>query len=103
MTHFTLLLLKVELEDGKHYYKDIKILKYKCSIKAVNNHYHKTIVSICYDTKSRLEVLRQSPVFKNMFSLLETWPTEKINEFGDKETIKIAKHFRDLLSKKDVI
>ena len=36
-----------------------------------------------------------------MVSLLETqtWPTENINEFGDKEIIKIANQFRDLLSK----
>ena len=36
-----------------------------------------------------------------MVLLLETqtWPTENITEFGDKEMIKIANHFRDLLSK----
>ena len=37
MTYFMLFLLKVELKDGKHYYQDIKLLKYKCLIKAVNN------------------------------------------------------------------
>ena len=37
-----------------------------------------------------------------MVSLLETqtWPTENINEFGDKEITEIAGHFSDLLSKK---
>ena len=37
MTHFMLFLLKVELKDGKHYYQDIKLLKYKCLIKTMNN------------------------------------------------------------------
>ena len=37
-----------------------------------------------------------------MVLLLETqtWPTETINEFGDKEINEIASHFSDLLSKK---
>ena len=101
MTHFTLFLSKVELKDGKHYYQDIKLPKYKGLIKAVNNHYCKTIVSIPDNKKSRFEDLKQYPVFENMVSLLETqtWPTENTNEFGDKEIIKIANHFRDLLSK----
>ena len=46
--------------------------------------------------ESRFEELKQSPVFKNMASL---FPTEDINEFGDKEIIMITNHFRDLLSK----
>ena len=49
----------------------------------------------------RFKDLKQSSVFENTVSLLEiqTWPTENINEFGDKEIMKIANHFRDLLSK----
>ena len=46
MTHFTLFLSNVKLKDGKNYYQDIKLSKYKRSIKAVNNHYRKAIVSI---------------------------------------------------------
>ena len=67
----------------------------------MNNHYRKAIVSISDNMESRSEELKQSPVFENMVSLLETqtWPTENINEFGDQEIIKIANHFRDLLSK----
>ena len=101
MINFTLFLSKVELKDGKHYYQDIKLWKYKRPIKAVNNHYRKAIVSISDNMESRSEELKQSPVFENMVSLLETqtWPTENINEFGDQEIIKIANHFRDLLSK----
>ena len=101
MINFTLFLSKVELKDGKHYYQDIKLSKYKRPIKAVNNHYRKAIVSISDNMESRSEELKQSPVFENMVSLLETqtWPTENINEFGDQEIIKIANHFRDLLSK----
>ena len=101
MINFTLFLSKVELKDGKHYYQDIKLSKYKRPIKAVNNHYRKAIVSISDNMESRSEELKQSPVFENMVSLLETqtWPTENINEFVDQEIIKIANHFRDLLSK----
>ena len=101
MINFTLFLSKVELKDGKHYYQDIKLSKYKRPIKAVNKHYRKAIVSISDNMESRSEELKQSPVFENMVSLLETqtWPTENINEFGDQEIIKIANHFRDLLSK----
>ena len=101
MINFTLFLSKVELKDGKHYYQDIKLSKYKRPIKAVNNHYRKVIVSISHNMESRSEEFKQSPVFENMVSLLETqtWPTENINEFGDQEIIKIANHFRVLLSK----
>ena len=98
MTYFMLLLLNIELKDGKHYYQDIKLSKYESSIKVVNNHYHKAIFLFLTTWN---EDLKQSPVFKNMVLLLETqtWPTENINEFGDKEMIKIANHSRDLLSK----
>ena len=101
MTYFTLFLSKVELKDGKHNYQDINLSKYKRSIKAVNNHYRKAIVSISDNMESRFEDLNQSPVFENMVSPLETqtWPTENINEFRDQEIVKVANHFRDLLSK----
>ena len=90
-----------EAKDGKDYHQDVKLLKYNCSIKPGNNHYHKGIVSISDNMESRFEDLKQSSVFENMVSLLEiqTWPTENINEFGDKEIMKIKNHFRDLLSK----
>ena len=44
--------------------------------------------------ESRFEELKQSPVFKNMASLFETqtWPTEDINGFGDKEIIMMTNH-----------
>ena len=68
ITHFTLLLSKVELKDGKHYYQDIKLPKYE---QAMNNHYRKTIVSISENKESRFEDLKQSPVFENVVLLLE--------------------------------
>ena len=72
MTYFTLFLSKVELKDSKHNYQDINLSKYKRSIKAVNNHYRKAIVSISDNMESRFEDLNQSPVFENMVSPLET-------------------------------
>ena len=66
----------------------------------MNNHYRRAIVSISDNMESKFEDLKQSLVFENMVLLLEVQNISKnINEFGDKEIIKIANHFRDLLSK----
>ena len=98
MTHFMLLLLNIELKDSKHYYQDINLSKYESSIKVVVTIITKPFFLFLTTWN---QDLKQFPVFKNMVLLLETqtWPTENINEFGDKEMIKIANHFRDLLSK----
>ena len=70
------------------------------TLNTLSNHYRRAIVSISDNMESRFEDLKQSLVFENMVLLLEVQNISKnINEFGDQEIIKIAKHFRDLLSK----
>ena len=67
----------------------------------MNSHYCKAIVSISDNIESRFEDIKQSPIFQSMVLQVETqtWPTGNVNEFGDKDIIKITNHFRDLLSK----
>ena len=81
-----LFLSKVELKDGKHYYQVIKLSNYKRSIKEVNYHYCKAIVSISDNMESGFEDLKQSPAFENTVLLPETQAcaAENINVFDNK-------------------
>ena len=72
MTHFTLLMSKIKVKEGKHHYQGIKLSKYNTSFSAVEENYRKAIVAISDSMESRFSDLRASPVFKNLVDLLET-------------------------------
>ena len=72
MTHFTLLMPKVEVKEGKHYHQGIKLSKYNKSFSAVEESYRKAIVAVSDSMESRFSDLTASPVFENLVDLLET-------------------------------
>ena len=78
MTHFTLLMSKVEVKEGKHHYQDIKLSKYNKSFSAVEETYRKSIAAISDSMELIFSDLGASPVFENLVDLLETkvWPEE---------------------------
>ena len=72
MTHFTLLMPKIEVKEGKHHNQGIKLSKYNKSFSAVEESYRKAIAAISDSMESRFSDLRASPVFENLVDLLET-------------------------------
>ena len=72
MTHFRLLMSKIEVKEGKHHYQGLKLSKYNKSFSAVEESYCKAIVPISDCMESRFSDLRTSPMFENLVDLLET-------------------------------
>ena len=72
MTHFTLLMSKIEVKEGKHHYQGIKLSKYNKFFSAVEESYRKAIVAISDSMESKFSDLRASPMFENLVDLLET-------------------------------
>ena len=72
VTHFSLLMSKIKVKEGKHHYQGVKLSKYNKSFSAVEEIYCKAIVAISDSMESRFSDLRASPVFENLVDLLET-------------------------------
>ena len=103
MTHFTLLMSKIEVKEGKHHHQGIKLSKYNKSFSSVEESYHKAIVAITNSIESRFLDLRASPVFENLVDLLETkvWPEENFENFDDVKLQILVDHFREILLKRN--
>ena len=86
MTHFTLLMSKIEVKEGKHHYQGIKLSKYNKSFPAVKETYYKAIVVMSNSMESKFSDLRASPVFEN---------------FGDVKLQILVDNFREIQLKRD--
>ena len=53
MVHFTLLVSKIEVKEGKHHHQVIKLSKYNKSFSAVEESYRKAIVAVSDSVESR--------------------------------------------------
>ena len=103
MTHFTLLMSKIEVKEGKQHYQGTELSKYNKSFSAVKESYHKTIAAISDSMESRFSNLRASPLFENLVDLLKTkvWPEENFETFGDVKLQILVDHFREVLLKRN--
>ena len=95
MTHFTLLMSKIEVKEGKHHYQGIELSKYNKSFSAVEESYRRGIVAISNSMESRFSDLIASPVFENLVGLLETkvWLEENFENFGNIKLQILVDHF----------
>ena len=103
MTHFTLLMSKLEVKEGKHHYQGIKLSKNNKYFSVVEESYRKAIVAISDSMELRFSDLTTSPVFENLVDLLETkvWPEENFENFGDVKLQILVDHFREILLKRN--
>ena len=99
MTNLKKLFQDVEKKDDSYFYQGIKLARYEAAKRSVSNHYEFTIASITDSMQNRFEELSSSPLFKNLFSLLDvsSWPKE-LSDFGSVEIVSLKAHFRQLLS-----
>ena len=86
--------------DGKPTYQGIQLNWYKQTKKLIQNHYLLTVTNICDNVQKRFKNILDSPVFKHIESLVDTfaWPIkEDCGTFGNSAIVEFRNHFQTLL------
>ena len=86
--------------DGKPAYQGIQLNRYKRTKKLIQNHYLLTVSNICDSVQKRFKNIIDSPIFKHIESLVDTfaWPIkEDCGTFGNSAIAELRNHFQTLL------
>ena len=86
--------------DGKPAYQGIQLNRYKRTKKRIQNHYLLTVSNICDSVQKRFKNILDSPIFKHIESLVDTfaWPIkEDCGTFGNSAIVELRNHFQTLL------
>ena len=101
LTHYKKFLDSVKINaDGKPTYHGIQLNRYKRTKKLIQNHYLLTLTNICNNVQKRFKNILDSPVFKHIESLVDTfaWPIkEDCDTFGNSAIVELRNHFQTLL------
>ena len=101
LTHYKKFLDSVEINaDGKPAYQGMQLNRYKRTKKRIQNHYLLTVSNICDSVQKRFKNILDSPIFKHIESLVETfaWPIkEDCGTFGNSAIAELRNHFQTLL------
>ena len=94
LTHYKNFLDSVEINaDGKPAYQGIQLNRYKRTKKHIQNHYLLTVSNICDSVQKRFKNILDSPIFKHIESLVDTfaWPIkEDCGIFGNSAIVESA-------------
>ena len=77
---------------------------YGMARQSVKDNYLHTVNNICKSVQDRLKNLKDSPIFKNMETILDTfsWPISgDAGAFGNLQIIEMCEHFKGLLQDND--
>ena len=100
LTHYKKFLDSVEINaDGKPTYQGIQLNQYKQTKKLIQNHYLLTVTNICDNVQKRLKNILDSPVFKHIESLVDTFARpikEGCGTFGNSAVVELRNHFQTL-------
>ena len=101
LTHYKKFLDSVKINaDGKPTYQGIQLNWYKRTKKLIQNHYLRTVTNISNNVQKRFKNILDSPVFKHIESLVDTfaWPIkEDCGTFGNSAIVELRNHFQTLL------
>ena len=93
LTHYKKFLDSVEINaDGKPTYQGIQLNRYKRTKNIIQNHYLLTVTNICDNVQKRFKNILDSPVFKHIESLVDTftWPIkEDYGTFGNSAIVEL--------------